>query len=78
VLSWIRVDGFGGDERCPPKRDARRMEMGSATSGVLLPASFARPLSIFWVCEGSIPNPPNNNESNHSTTNDEHFPDVEI
>jgi hypothetical protein len=34
--------------------------MGSATSGVLLPASFARPLSIFWVCEGSIPNPPNN------------------
>jgi hypothetical protein len=28
--------------------------------GVLLPASFAWPLSIFWVCEGSIPNPPNN------------------
>jgi hypothetical protein len=27
--------------------------------GVLLPASFAWPLSIFWVCEGSIPNPPN-------------------
>jgi hypothetical protein len=33
--------------------------MESATSGVLLPASFARPLSVFWVCEGSIPNPPN-------------------
>jgi hypothetical protein len=32
--------------------------MGSATSGVLLSASFARPLSVFWVCEGSIPNPP--------------------
>jgi hypothetical protein len=59
VLSWIRVDGFGGDEGCPPKRDARRVEMESATSGVLLPASFAWPLSIFWVCEGSIPNPPN-------------------
>jgi hypothetical protein len=34
--------------------------MESATSGVLLPASFVWPLSIFWVCEGSIPNPPNN------------------
>jgi hypothetical protein len=33
------------------------MEVGSATSGVLLPASFARPFSIFGVCEGSIPNP---------------------
>jgi hypothetical protein len=59
VLNWIRVDGFGGDERCPPKRDAWRVEMESTTSGVLLPASFARPLSIFRVCEGSIPNPPN-------------------
>jgi hypothetical protein len=59
VLSWIRVDGFGGDEGCLPKRDARRVEMESATSGVLLPASLALPLSIFWVCEGSIPNPPN-------------------
>jgi hypothetical protein len=25
----------------------------------LLLASFAQPFSIFWVCEGSIPNPPN-------------------
>jgi hypothetical protein len=33
VLSWIRVDGFGGDEGCLPKRDARRMEMEYATSG---------------------------------------------
>jgi hypothetical protein len=60
VLSWIRVDGFGGDEGCLPKRDARRVEMKSATSRVLLPASFAWPFSIFfWVCEGSIPNLPN-------------------
>jgi hypothetical protein len=33
VLSWIRVDGFGGDEGCLPKRDARRVEMESAASG---------------------------------------------
>jgi hypothetical protein len=51
VLSWIRVDGYGGDERCQPKRDARRVEMESAVSGVSLPASFAWPLFIFWVCE---------------------------
>jgi hypothetical protein len=33
MLNWIRVDGFGGDEGCLPKRDARRMEMESTTSG---------------------------------------------
>jgi hypothetical protein len=32
MLNWIRVDGFGGDEGCLPKRDARRVEMESTTS----------------------------------------------
>jgi hypothetical protein len=40
-------DGFVGNEGCQPKRNARRVEMESAVSGVLLPAPFAWPLSIF-------------------------------
>jgi hypothetical protein len=32
----------------------------------LLPASFAWLLSIFWVCEGSIPNPPNSRKGHSS------------
>jgi hypothetical protein len=41
------LDGFVGDEGCQPKRNAWRVEMESAVSGVLLSAPFAWPLSIF-------------------------------
>jgi hypothetical protein len=44
------LDSFGvfvGDEGCQPKRYARRVEMESAVSWVLLPAPFTWPLSIF-------------------------------
>jgi hypothetical protein len=41
------LDGFIGDERCQPKRDAWGVQMESTVSGVLLPAPFAWPLSIF-------------------------------
>jgi hypothetical protein len=44
-------DGFVGDEGCQPKRNARRVEMESVVSGVLLPAPFAWPFSIFLVYE---------------------------
>jgi hypothetical protein len=40
-------DGFVGDEGCQPKRNAQRVEMESAVSGVLLSAPFTWPLSIF-------------------------------
>jgi hypothetical protein len=41
------LDGFVGDEGCQPK--AQRLEGGDGipVSGVLLPAPFAWPLSIF-------------------------------
>jgi hypothetical protein len=48
VLSWIRVDGFGGDEGCLPKRDARGVEMESAASGGFA-ASILRITALYFL-----------------------------
>jgi hypothetical protein len=59
VLNWIRANGFGSDEGCLIKSDARRMEMESAASGGIAASILRITALYFWVCEGSIPNPPN-------------------
>jgi hypothetical protein len=53
-------DGFVGDEGCQPKRYARRVEMESAVSGVLLPVPFTWLLSIFLVYGRLDSESPNN------------------